>query len=664
MNYIPLAAGVLLAVSPAFAAQKTTFVHLFEWRWSDIASECENYLGPQGYAAIQVSPPSEHIQGSAWWTRYQPVSYQLQSRSGDRAAFINMVQRCKAVGVDIYVDAVINHMASGGGVGIAGSNYGNKAYPMYSAQDFNSTCTINGSDYGNNRWRVQNCELVGLPDLNTSAPYVQNTLAAYLNDLLALGVKGFRIDAAKHMAVADIAAIKSRLTSSPLIYQEVIDQGGEVIQANEYTGVGLVTEFKYSVQLGNVFKGGRLASLANFGEGWGFLPSAQAVVFVDNHDNQRGHGGAGNVVTYKDGRLYDLANVFMLAYPYGYPQVMSSYAFSNGDQGPPASPVYQNGNLNCFGNDWKCEHRWGYIAGAVQFRNHTAAEWRTTHWWDNGNNQIAFGRAGLGFVAINREGFALNASLLSGMAPGQYCNVLKGQLNSAKTACSGEVITVAANGRIQANVSASDAFAIHHQAKIGSSQPPQPGNFQRTVVLIQAQTQSGQDMFVRGGLDHAMAQQRLGLNCTATNMQCAMPIRHRNLKNTTTAPWKSNDNFLDWYGREASQNAAAEGTALDWTTNSWPAGWGALRTVAADGYGVEALNRFGAHYWMLDVDMDCSKTINGWFELKAFVKNGQGWEGNIAQPGTPYPSANHMAQCGKLNVFSFGQNAALIENLP
>jgi len=47
MNYIPLAAGALPAVSPAFAEQKTTFVHLFEWRWSDIASECENYLGPQ-----------------------------------------------------------------------------------------------------------------------------------------------------------------------------------------------------------------------------------------------------------------------------------------------------------------------------------------------------------------------------------------------------------------------------------------------------------------------------------------------------------------------------------------------------------------------------------------------------------------------------------------
>jgi len=47
MNYIPLAAGALLAVSPVFATQKTTFVHLFEWRWSDITSECENYLWSQ-----------------------------------------------------------------------------------------------------------------------------------------------------------------------------------------------------------------------------------------------------------------------------------------------------------------------------------------------------------------------------------------------------------------------------------------------------------------------------------------------------------------------------------------------------------------------------------------------------------------------------------------
>ena len=111
------------------APQPTTFVHLFEWSWQDVAQECETFLGPKGYAAVQVSPPNEHIQGGQWWTRYQPVSYKLESRGGNRAQFIDMVNRCKAVGVDIYVDAVLNHMAAGtGGTGSGGSNYGNKSF--------------------------------------------------------------------------------------------------------------------------------------------------------------------------------------------------------------------------------------------------------------------------------------------------------------------------------------------------------------------------------------------------------------------------------------------------------------------------------------------------------------------------------------------------------
>lgn len=660
------AAALLLASSSnaAFAAAPTTFVHLFEWRWSDVAQECETFLGPNGFAAVQVSPPNEHIQGSQWWTRYQPVSYLLESRGGSRAAFINMVQRCNAAGVAIYVDAIINHMANGSGVGTAGSNYGNRQYPIYSGQDFHAACAINGSDYGNNRWRVQNCELSGLPDLNTGAPYVQNTIAAYMNELTSLGVKGFRLDAAKHMSVEDIAAIRGKLTGAPLIYQEVIDQGGEAITSSEYTGQGLVIEFKYSTQLGNVFKTGRLASLRNFGEGWGFLPSSRAVVFVDNHDNQRGHGGAGNVVTYKDGRMYDLANVFMLAYPYGYTQVMSSYDYKGDtDAGGPGIPVHQNGQLNCFGTDWKCEHRWSYIAGAAQFRNNTVNEWRVTNWWDNGNNQIAFGRGAAGFVAINKESYALNTSLATSMAPGQYCNVLKGKRSSDQKSCTGEVITVGGDGRIQANVASWDAFAIHQDSKLTTGGGTPGADWRRTVVFIQAQTLSGQDMFVRGGLDHQVALNQKGLSCTATNFLCAMPIRHRNLKNATTAPWKANDNYLDWYGREASQSATAEGTPLDWTTNLWPSSWGALRTVPVDGYGQEVLNTFGQHYWMMDVDMDCSKTLNGWFELKAYVKNGQGWEGDISQANPPYATKNHLAQCGKLNKFEFGSSAALVTNL-
>ena len=30
-------------------------VHLFEWKWSDIAAECERFLGPYGFCGVQVS---------------------------------------------------------------------------------------------------------------------------------------------------------------------------------------------------------------------------------------------------------------------------------------------------------------------------------------------------------------------------------------------------------------------------------------------------------------------------------------------------------------------------------------------------------------------------------------------------------------------------------
>lgn len=47
-------------------------------------------------------------QGGQWWTSYQPVSYQISSKHGDRAAFAGMVSACQSVGVGIIVDTVLN----------------------------------------------------------------------------------------------------------------------------------------------------------------------------------------------------------------------------------------------------------------------------------------------------------------------------------------------------------------------------------------------------------------------------------------------------------------------------------------------------------------------------------------------------------------------------
>lgn len=36
-------------------AGRSVIVHLFEWKFLDIGLECERFLGPRGYGAVQVS---------------------------------------------------------------------------------------------------------------------------------------------------------------------------------------------------------------------------------------------------------------------------------------------------------------------------------------------------------------------------------------------------------------------------------------------------------------------------------------------------------------------------------------------------------------------------------------------------------------------------------
>jgi alpha-amylase len=523
-------AGFALNVNTATAQTRTAFVQLFEWKWTDIAKECESYLGPKGFAAVQVSPPNEHnwvATGDGapypWWMRYQPVGYSLDSsRSGTRAQFVDMVNRCNAVGVGVYVDAVINHMSGGNsGTSSAGNSWTNKNYPRvpYGPTDFHSTCGVsNYNDAGN----VQNCELSGLQDLNTGSTYVRGKIADYLVGLVNIGVKGFRVDAAKHISPTDLSsivdAVNSRVTNKPYWFLEVIGAPGEAVQPSQYYGINSnlvnITEFAYGPKLHEKFAGGgKLADLRTFGETWGFMPSNRAVVFTDNHDKQRGHGGGGNYLTYHYGATYDLGNVFMLGWPFGYPVIMSSYAFNRANDfdtsyGPPhntggATKGPWDGGVtspSCFVQTvggWVCEHRWRPIGNMVGFRNATIGTFSVSNWWDNANNQIAFGRGDKGFVVINKEGTALSRTFTTSMAAGKYCDIISGDYTAGTTpTCSGNVVTVDSTGKATINVPAFAAAAIHVGAKMASSTPPT----QTATVTFKevADTNLGQNIYVVG----------------------------------------------------------------------------------------------------------------------------------------------------------------------
>ena len=176
----------------------------------------------------------------------------------------------------IYVDAVINHMASPlSGIGTAGSHYDGVqlSYPgvPYNISDFKGKG--NGSDQCatkdgkihnyNDPNEVRNCRLVGFPDLAQNKEHVRSKIAEYMNRLIDIGVAGFRVDGSKFMWPRDLSNIFARLTNlnstifgsnkKPFIYQEIYDMGDGPIRMSQYYGTGRVTNFDYGKRLSDIF---------------------------------------------------------------------------------------------------------------------------------------------------------------------------------------------------------------------------------------------------------------------------------------------------------------------------------------------------------------------------------------------------------------------------
>ena len=343
------------------------------------------------------------------------------------------------------------------GTGTAGSYFNSDDFNFtgvpYSKEHFNPLCQLNSY---NDADMIKDCYLLGLTDLDQANEYVRDQLVGFLNKLTSIGVAGFRVDAAKHMWVKDLEVIQNRLNDlpdggRPFVYHEVIDQSNGPVTAQQYTSIGYVTEFRYCQKLKEGIDGfGSLTDVVDYN--WGMVDSEHAFVFVDNHDNERGHGGGGTVITFEQPRRYKMAVAFLLANDYGFARVMSSYFFGdNSDLGPPhyadyttkTVPVDAADETSC-GNDWVCEHRWRPVANMVAFRNAVAGTTKENYY--NADNQIAFSRGQKGFFAMARDGY-MDIVLQTGLPAGEYCDLI--------TECAKKV-TVGANGEAYITIDNAD----------------------------------------------------------------------------------------------------------------------------------------------------------------------------------------------------------------
>jgi alpha-amylase len=409
---------------------------------------------------------------------------------------------------------------------------------------------------------------------------VRGQVVNYLDALLALGIDGFRIDAAKHQAAASLQAILASVKSSnpttnlgePIWVTQEIVPDGEVVRS-DYFPVGTVNEFQFAYAMRDAFRDANGASPSaiptmmgtwnNWGGTWGFVQPTNATVFVNNWDTERNGGSlaasnyTGATNDTQGSHRYDLANIFMLAQGYGEAQLHSGFRFTNVDQDRPSASPYLNGVAQVNVN-WDFVHRWGDIAPMVKFRSaaHGQAQ---TNWVTGSANQIAFGRGNVGFVALNNSTSAWSRSFHTGLPAGTYCNVVHGLKNAGGTACTSDSVTVDASGNASITVPADGgatvpAVAIYTGQAVSGSGGGGSTTCAVTFTISNANTVMGQNLYVVGNQaalgnwtpasGFALAIQGSGANVPwsgTISLPAATAMQYKYVKwNGSTAVWESN----------------------------------------------------------------------------------------------------------------------------
>ncbi|KAI3388257.1 hypothetical protein SNEBB_000698 [Seison nebaliae] len=460
--------------------QSEIIVHLFNWPWKSIGKECKFNLN--GVDAIQISPTNEHIlmkkPWQPWWQRYQPVSYELTSHSGTKKELMEMIKTCQLSDIKVYADVVLNHMSGDDGVGFDHSLAHHSIYKFpkvgYSSQHFNRGKCSHSIENFTNSFQLRECELLGLSDLDQSNEFVQKKIVEHLNELLEMGIAGFRVDAAKHMYVEDLEKIWSSLNRQDIFsYFEVIDEDNEIseVRAVDYIGLGHVTEFRYGSRLADCIFGRNNLTISDINtlltsSSGGLLPDNKSIIFVDNHDTQRKF--LNNLVSHRNAGKYLKAVALMLAWDYGENiKLMSSFRFVSNDQSPPLTlngelKEVHNSRFECT-NDWLCEHRWKAIQYMLNFRNKVNGS--SVENWNKGRTrqQISFSRGNVGHFVLNNdvvEDWLVDVP--TSLEDGNYCADIERVGNCSK-------LVEVRNGRLVVDLGRSTSFiAITSEEKIAS----------------------------------------------------------------------------------------------------------------------------------------------------------------------------------------------------
>lgn len=178
---------------------KRIILEMFQWPLSSIIEQISE-VEKAGYNYIQISPlqPTKD-NGFEWWKLYQPIDFTIgNSQIGSKEELIKLCEIAKEHNIKIIADVIINHVAS---------DEGNGLIPHITVNEN----LIKEKDFWKDSKLIRNWEdrhevvtySNGLPCLNLNNKKLQNIIFNLMEDYVACGIEGFRIDSAKSIALPE-----------------------------------------------------------------------------------------------------------------------------------------------------------------------------------------------------------------------------------------------------------------------------------------------------------------------------------------------------------------------------------------------------------------------------------------------------------------------------
>ncbi len=438
MKYIPILAIAALTLgscnpkptveNPGEPTEDDVILHAWTWSFDTIASNMKA-IADAGYAYVQTSPAQAcfigedggmalfSVEGDSvrgkWYYYYQPTDWTIGNYMlGSREQLAAMVDSADKYGIKVIVDVLPNHTAVDHTKVLPTLDNAVGGHDnLFHANGFTDII-----DY-NDRLQCTTGKMGGLPDVNTENPDFQKYYMTYVNDLLSLGVKGFRYDTAKHIGLPsdpkdpkaeknnfwDVATGREAVdgvslavpADSLFIYGEVLQDKN--VKETEYAEYMNLTASSYGHALRAVLEAGNVMadSLAD----WHHPVSPDKLVtWVESHDTYcNEHESAG--LTDEQIRT---GWVFLTARQHGTPLFYSRPAGSTREN------YWGNNRIGARGND---EFFNPEVVAVNKFRKKMSGQPETLFYSDNGSvAEVARGKAGAALVNFSKEAQNLNIS--------------------------------------------------------------------------------------------------------------------------------------------------------------------------------------------------------------------------------------------------------------